>query len=139
MEQVQPAPIVEYENLAPVVMYATPSDHYDSGTNYFPTSTVPIATQMVHGTNTFEIWGTAPLHQEAPAETMEGFRDRRASSRPPKFVTAPVLEAPQAVVEYGQPAPRSGVRGARTVVTYAQLLRRRVRDTCTSRCIHGFS
>ena len=30
------------------------------------------------------------------------------------FDTAPVLEAPPAVVEYGQSAPRCGVRGART-------------------------
>ena len=45
------------------------------------------------------------------------------------FVTAPVLEAPPAVVEYGEPTPRCGVRGART--------RGHVR-TCCSRC-HGFS
>ena len=45
---------------------------------------------------------------------MECFRDRSTSSRPPRFVTAPVLEAPPASVEYGQPAPRCGVRGART-------------------------
>ena len=69
---------------------------------------------MVHGTKTSESLGTAPVRQEAPAETVEGFRDRRASSRPPKFVTAPVLEARQAVVEYGQPAPRCGVLGAHT-------------------------
>ena len=36
MEQVQPALVVEYESFAPVVMYATPSDHFDSGTNSFP-------------------------------------------------------------------------------------------------------
>ena len=69
---------------------------------------------MVHGTKTFEILGIALFHHEAPAEIVEGFRDRRASTRPPKFVTAPVLQAPQAVVEYGQPAHRCGVRGART-------------------------
>ena len=38
----------------------------------------------------------ASVHQEAPAETVQGFRDRRASSLPPMFVTAPVLEAPPA-------------------------------------------
>ena len=105
------------------------SDHFDSGTNCFPTVTVPIATQMVHGTKTFEILGTAPVHQETLAETVEGFRDRRASSLPPMIVTAPVLEAPPAVVEYREPAPRCGVRGART---------RGHEHTCCSRC-HGFS
>ena len=80
----------------------------------FSTGTVPIATQMVHGTKIFKILGTALVHQEAAAETVEYFRDRSASSRPPRFVTAPVLVATPAVVEYGQTAPRCGVRGART-------------------------
>ena len=69
---------------------------------------------MVHSTKTSESLGTALVRQEASAASVEGFRDRRASSQPPKFVTAPVLEVFQAVVEYGQLAPRCGVRGART-------------------------
>ena len=81
---------------------------------FFPTATVPIATQMVHGTKTFEILGTASVHQEAAAEIVECFRHRSASSRPPRFVTAPVLEAPSAVVEYVEFAHRCGVRDART-------------------------
>ena len=39
----------------------------------FPIATVPIATQMVHGTKTFEILVTAYVRQETPAETVEYF------------------------------------------------------------------
>ena len=49
--EVQLAPVVEYD-ATPVTTMAV-----------LPTVTVPIATQMVHGTKTFEFWGTAPVHQ----------------------------------------------------------------------------
>ena len=76
---------------------------------------MPIATQMVHCTKTFEILGTAPVHQEAPAEIVEGFSTRSESIFPATQVRhGTLLEASQAVVEYGQPARRCGVRGART-------------------------
>ena len=88
MEQVEPAPVVEYENLAPVVMVSVSVTTVTAAPTVFPTATVPIATEMVHSTKTSGSLGTAPVCQETPAATVEGFRDRRASSRPPKFVTA---------------------------------------------------
>ena len=99
MEQVQLTPVVEYQNLAPVVMYATPS-----APTVFPTATVPIATQMVHGTKTSESLGTA--------RTLEGFRDR-SSSRHPSWRLLKLLcntGNPLPVVECVEPA---------LVVTYA--------------------
>ena len=115
--EVQPAPIVEYVDPRTRVD-ATPVTTMTAAPTVFPTATVPIATQMVHGTKTFEILGTA-------AEIVECFRDRSASSRPPRFVTAPVLEAPPSVVEYVEFVPRCGVRDART---------RGHVHTCCSRC-----
>ena len=92
-----------------LVVYATPVTTLTAAPIVFQTVTVPIATRMVHGTKTFEILGTAPVHQETPAETVEGFEIGEplpchpCSSRHPSWI-----------VEYGEPALRCGVRGART-------------------------
>merc|ERR1711945_20320 len=64
--------------------------------------------QTVQGTQTSESLGTAPVRQVAQAEIVEVVEigaPLPAESAPPMFVTAPVLEAPPAVVEYVQPAP----------------------------------
>ena len=57
--------------------------------------------QTVHGTQTLDISGTAPVRQVAPAETVEVFEIGEllpAESAPSMFVTAFVLEAPPSVV-----------------------------------------
>merc|ERR1712107_706044 len=78
--------------------------------------------QTVQGTQTSESLGTAPVRQVAQAEIVEVVEmgaPLPAESAPPMFVTAPVLEAPPAVVEYVQPAPVVEYVAPAPAVTFA--------------------
>ena len=119
------------------VAFAAPVTNMTAAPTVIPTTTVPIATQMVHGTLSF---GYRTCPPRGTGRNCGGFS--RSQSL---FLATHVRHG----TRLGGSSGCCGIRATRSSLWSAwsphpwshrhSCYRYRVRDSCTSRCIHGFS